>query len=434
MSLVPSFARLVQAVAVAMTAPTRITFELLVGGWLFARRRTVTQILACSGSAHEKHFCSFHRFFSAASWSLDALGMYLFQVVEPFVDDGAVFLAVDDTLARKRGRKIFGVGWHHDPLLKNVKAKTSWGHSWVVLGVIVRFPSGKARTFCLPLLFRLYLNREQALKQRRVYRTRPQLAVEMVRKLCAQRPTRRFHLLGDAVYGGRSVRDRLPPQCDLTSTLRLDARLYDVPPSNQIRNGRYCRRGERLPSPQEKLQERLRRMEVSVYGRRDHVRIGSYVGRPFHEPERALRVVVIESLDSSRGQQAYYSTVVAASDEQILKWYAMRWCLEVAFQSAKQQLGFEQPPSWTKKSVERTAPMAMVIYSLVVLWFETAGKKTWKLRPLPWQSYKTQPSFADMLTTLRRQNVLTHLKSLAIPPQERRQILKILENSAALAA
>ena len=51
-----------------------------------------------------------------------------------------MFVVLDDTLARKRGLKVFGVGMHHDPLLSTRRtAVMNWGHSWVVLGVIVRF-------------------------------------------------------------------------------------------------------------------------------------------------------------------------------------------------------------------------------------------------------------------------------------------------------
>lgn len=94
-------------------------------------------------------------------------------------------MALDDTWARKRVRKTFGVGMHHDPLLSSRKtAVMNWGHNWVVLGVLVQFPFRKDRWFCLPVLFRLYLNKDAAARSRRVYRTRPELAVEMLGLLC----------------------------------------------------------------------------------------------------------------------------------------------------------------------------------------------------------------------------------------------------------
>mgnify|MGYP001823311306 CR=1 FL=1 len=82
---------------------------------------------------------------------------------------------------------------------------TKWGLNWVVLGVIVRFPLWPDRPFCLPILFRLYLNEKAAAKWRRKQRTRPELAVEMLRVLCNHRKNRRFHAVADSTYGGESV-------------------------------------------------------------------------------------------------------------------------------------------------------------------------------------------------------------------------------------
>jgi len=433
MDLIPGFQQLLQAVAVVMTTPTRHTFLALASGWLFARRHTVTAMIRASGQLTAKHFCSFHRFFSAAAWSLDGVGFALFRLLEPLLEGQTILLVVDDTLARKRGRKIYGAGWHHDPLLKNVQARTSWGHSWVVLGVIVRFPQLAERTFCLPMGFRLYLNHVEATRQRRTHRTRPELALQMVGKLCQAWPQRRFHLLGDAAYGGRVMRDGLPANCDLTSYLRLDARLYDAPPPHSGR-GRPRLRGERLPSPQELLEQRLRRVTVDVYGRRDEVRIGSCLARTFHHPRQPVRVVVIQSLSGKRGRQAFYSTCSQAAAEQVLQWYALRWTAEVAFQCAKQHLGFEEPPCWTRRAVERTAPMAMLLYSLVVLWFGMQAHRRWKLQTMPWYPGKAAPSFADMLAQLRQETLENQITALPLEPQVKQKFRRLLENTAALAA
>jgi hypothetical protein len=111
-----------------------------------------------------KHHSVFHRVFSAARWSLDGFGLAVFRLIEPHLDaQQPVLLAVDDTLARKRGLKIFGVGMHHDPLLSSRgHTVTNWGLSFVVLGVIVRFGLWPERPFCLPVLVRLYLNKKRS--------------------------------------------------------------------------------------------------------------------------------------------------------------------------------------------------------------------------------------------------------------------------------
>ena len=72
---------------------------------------------------------------------------------------------------------------------------------------------------------------------------------------------------------------------------------------------------------------------------------------------------------------------------------------------SKQHLGFEEPQGWTRRSVERTAPLAMLLYSLIVLWFAREGHRSWRPLNCRWYTSKTQPSFADMLRTLRRLSV-----------------------------
>jgi hypothetical protein len=234
-----------------MTAPTFNSLTTVLTGWVFSRRHTVTRMILAAGDAAEKHFSSDHRLFSAARWSLDALGLALFDLIEPFLGK-VVMLGLDDTLARKRGLKMFGTGMHHDPLLSSRgKAITNWGHSWVVLGVIVELPFRRGHYYCLPILFRLYLNKKSAAKHRRTCRIRPELAIELLNLLCQQRQTRRFHVVADGAYGGQSVLCHLPANCDLTSRLVKDARLHAPRPERQPgTSGRPRKRGRRLPTPQ----------------------------------------------------------------------------------------------------------------------------------------------------------------------------------------
>ena len=53
--------------------------------------------------------------------------------------------------------------------------------------------------------------------------------------------------------------------------------------------------------------------------------------------------------------------------------------------------------------------MALVLHSLVVLWFERSGQELLLIPNRPWYKKKKEPSFADMLTTLRRQSWLEKL-------------------------
>ena len=409
MQLVPSFAALLQPFAARMTAPTFGNLVTIVTGWLFAERRTVTGLIEAADAMERKHFSVYHRFFASARWSLDELGFVLLEQLFPWLPDGPILLALDDTLARKRGRKMYGAGMHHDPLLSSRgQAVMNYGHCWVVLGVLVRFPFCRRRVFCLPILFALYLNKKSAAKHRRVYRSKPQLAVELLSRLHRRFPHLRFHGVGDSAYGGESVLGHLPPHVDWTSRLVLNARLHAAPPERLAgQRGRPPLRGAALPTPDQMLAGRVRRVTLELYGRRDRVRLAEVEARVYKVPQRPLRVVAVDPLCGGRPRQAFYSTCADASAEQVLTWYAMRWSIEVAFHDAKGHLGFEEPQNWSRQAVRRTAPLGLLLYGLVLLWFAREGAALVDLRRRPWYPHKPHASFADMLATLRRVS-LTH--------------------------
>jgi len=427
-SLVPSFLDLLQPLSCVMTTPSFDSFLTVIGGWVFARRRTVTGMILAAGAVGAKHHSAYHRLFAAARWSLDQMGLAVFALMLPWLDN-PILLGIDDTLARKRGLKVFGVGMHHDPLLSTRKtAITNWGHCWVILGVICKLPFCGDRWFCLPILFRLYVPKKTAQKKGLAYYTKPQLAVQMLRLLCDRRENRRFHAVGDSTYGGKSVLCKLPDNCGLTSRLAMDARLYDTPTprGKSCKGGRPRKRGTRLPTPKQILDGRCRRLTLDIYGRRDKSRVGECVARVYAAPDRPLKIVAVQPLTGGRKRQAFFSTCADDSAEQVLTRYAARWSLEVTNHDAKGHLGFEEPQNWTRQAVQRTAPVAMLLYSLVVLWFSHEGHRHYRPATRPWYLGKTDASFADMLATLRCQSIKNEVLSMHLHGSGSRNVLKTL--------
>jgi SRSO17 transposase len=388
-----------------MTAPTFDNWLSILVGWLFSPRRTITGILIAAGVAGKRHHSAYHRFFASARWSLDRLGLAIADLVLLLLPrDEVVFGALDDTLARKCGRKIFGAGMHHDPLQSSRgKAIVARGHSWVVFAILVQLPF-TGTWFALPVLFRLYRNKKTA--PANAYRTRPQLAVDMLHVLAARFPERRFHVLGDSAYGGASVARHLPAGFDLTTRMHFDAEVYAMRPKRRKKGpGRPRKRGDRLPSPRQLLADRRGRIRaLDLYGRRDKIRFVTQTCLWYRVlPDRPIKFVAVQPLSGGRKPQAFYTTDVSAKAEEILSRYARRWSIEMTFREAKQRLGFEQPQGWSERAVLRTAPMAMLIYSLVVIWFARRPRKASCATPKrPWFRQRQRVSFADMLATLKR--------------------------------
>ena len=119
---------------------------------------------------------------------------------------------------------------------------------------------------------------------------------------------------------------------------------------------------------------------------------------------RPLRVVVVRDPSRRRKDDCFFSTDLSLSPKAILEWFALRWPLEVAFYNAKQFLGLEDPQNRTPKAVQRTAPLALHLHDLVILWFAEHGRFDAQAyrRTHPWYAQKRTPSFADMLACLKR--------------------------------
>ena len=160
-----------------------------------------------------------------------------------------------------------------------------------------------------------------------------------------------------------------------------------------------------LPRPEQMLDARARRVTLSMYGRKDQVRVAEAVARVHEVPARPLKVVVTEALRGGRGRQAFFSTRPEQAATTVLREFTGRWSIEESNQGSKQQLGFEEPPGWSRLAVERTAPIAMLLYSLIVVWFAQVGVKSWRAPVYSWYRRKRLPSFADMLAVLKRESL-----------------------------
>jgi len=84
MFLVPSFVALLQPFAPCFCAPSFVNWIVVLTGWVFARRRTITGALVAAKLPDLKHHSAYHRLFASARWSLDAVGLMLFEGLLPW--------------------------------------------------------------------------------------------------------------------------------------------------------------------------------------------------------------------------------------------------------------------------------------------------------------------------------------------------------------
>ena len=105
---------------------------LLVGSILTTGKRTITSILEVMGLAQQGNFQNYHRVLNRAVWSnLQASRILLVTLVTAFIPNGTIVCGIDDTIERRKGRKIQAKGIDRD------RVRSSHGHFVKVSGLRV---------------------------------------------------------------------------------------------------------------------------------------------------------------------------------------------------------------------------------------------------------------------------------------------------------
>lgn len=422
---------ILEEVRPAFTLPSFKSFLVLAVGWICTRgRHAVTQALLETSLAARRHHERFHRFFSRARWNPDEVGRLLFGLLLRLIPPGKpLVFSLDDTLCPKRGPHVFGIGCHLDASLSSSRFKVlRFGHVWVVLALVVHLPLMR-RPCALPLLLRLYRSKADCKKRRHVYRTKSQLARQMLEVLRQWSAERRLYVALDGAYCNSTVMRALPENLVLFGVARPDACLTAAPaPRRKGQRGRARVRGQRLPSPKQLLARRStawKTLKLQLYGERRQVQVHAMQAQWYRTAgPRLLRLVLVRQPSGRRRFRVFFCTDARLPARLVLQIYALRWPLEVTFRDLKQMLGFGDSSARLRLAVERTAPFVGLLYTCLHAWAAMGGQHLARrlLPPRPWYRHKVHLGFADLLRAA--QSLLQPLSggSLAILFPRRRRM------------
>ncbi len=400
-----------EAIQPAFTRPGFRNAWVIFAGWVLTMgTHAVTQSLIVTDVARRIHHERFHRFFSRGAWKTDDIGRMLFERILPMLlPNERIVVALDDTLAAKKGPEVWGIGSHLDAVRSTKRFRVfCFGHVWVVLSVVVSVPFS-SRRWALPVLFRLYRNKKDCEKRGAPYRKKTELAREMLDLLVAWSGTRKLDVVGDSAYCNDTLMRGRDPRVTVMGSIRPDA-VLTAPPTRAERKqtGRRRKRGKLLPKPEDVFDDGRRPWhfcKLTLYGRVTVVQYKTLVAQWYRGAgTQPGRIVVVRVDHGAVRMRVFFCSDAEREVDAILLTYSWRWALEVCFKDLKQLLGFADSSARKREAVERTAPFVGYAYTMLVLWFANRVWSTPLAAPpvRPWYTHRKHASFADVLRAAQR--------------------------------
>ncbi len=420
------------------TAPTFEVFTAMVTGLLTQPvSRTVCGMLTGAGLAQAWHHCRAHRFFSTARWSTHQIGLTLAELlITALVSPGApITVAIDDTLFRRRGKKVHAAGWFHDGSTAGQK-KIGYGNNWIVAAIVVTLPF-RTRPVALPVLAALAIKGGTS---------KPDLGRDLLDTLAERFPDRDIHLVADAAYGNSAFMG-LGADMSITTRARTNAVFYHLPPPRTPgQRGRPRLKGHRIGTPTTiATTTPWKTATVSRYGTSSTVQLTDLTCLWYGSWRTdTVRVILVRDTTRTTTSTAHgydialVTTDLHATPQEIITRYAARWSIEVTFSDVKTLLGVGQARNYVPKAVQRTVPFGLFCHSILITWYTLHGHApddtTHRRTTAPWYRIKTEPSTLDMLIKLRRQIIAARFMPTTTRPATTQEIMEVQQAWAHAAA
>ena len=296
---------------------------------------------------------SFTRFLGENVWAMEevaevALSQFFRHL--RIKTHSVLFLIVDDTIAKKTGKKIPGCSWHKD----GARKPHVFGHQWVLFALLYK-------DFLLPLCAKLY--HPKGTKGCGPFRTKIQLVKKMLQSPRLPIPCK-VYLLADSWYWGKPLARfcrksgyHMISQLRSNSAFLIDGKRTKVISLSTIRSA-------------------YRELSLSFYGKHRTLKIARFVGL-IKDFSKVAIVVVKEKRKKTR---YLVSTNLHLSALDIVQYYAKRWKIEQMIKDLKQRLGFEDYQVRNLQAIQRHVALVLLSYFVLVL-----------LKILQWLRNKTIP-------------------------------------------
>jgi len=394
------------------------TFTSLACGWVLARERhTITTYLWLTGATTVQHFSRFYGFLgcplSKRRWQL--WGAVIRLAAQCVAEHTVIRVACDDTTKKKAGPHIEGLDRYRNGAGTARQAyRTLRGFNFVLGRMRLPLKRWPGHSLSVPIGFELSLKEEQAQKLGLPYRSRSQLARDMLDCAAQQLPKHHLRSLADGGYATKDYVRELPASTHVVGRFPISAKLSKLPQApEKKRRGAPRTKGDVIGSPQTLVQTHE---GWSPHPTEAGAELQAWCGL-WHAvlPGRLIRVVVLrrapERFRKKPGQrtplpaiEAFFTTDLSLRVRDILSESSDRWSVEIAIRDANAFDGLGQDQCRKRQRLIGANTFRLVMAAARTLWFIDQVERSSEVnlcRYRPWYKQKVAPSQLDVVWACR---------------------------------
>jgi hypothetical protein len=307
----------------------------------------------------------------------------------------SLVVAMDDSILRKTGRRIFGSGYRRDPMSPPFQVNFVRGLRVLQISAAVRQgTAGAARM--IPIDFQHAAlpakpHKKAPLEEHPAYqaeKARRNINLVGAQRLASLRQqmdqsgsaVRRLLATVDGRFTNSTVLRQIPERTVLIGRVGKDAVFYH-PPQNQPERGRKRKYGPRSPTPEALLKDPAvpcQKFDAYAAGQTYEFKIKTLasVYSAMDKGQSALRLLVIEPVPYrnskksklERREPAYLiCTDPELPIQELLQAYLWRWDIEVNFRDEKTIIGVGQAQVRSEASNQNAPALAVAAYAMLLL-------------------------------------------------------------------
>ncbi len=400
--------------------PTYKKFLVLFHSHILCRGcRTVTELLKRIGLRENKNYSNYHDFFNKNKWSPLAGSKILFlKLISLLPENKTVYISVDTTVERRKGPYIKSLNIQRDAVRSTKSRKVlTPGLLWLSCTVQIKLPFNE-RVWALPFLTILIppktplsssKNKKDMEGKKRKHKTLNVWTcqvVKIIRRWAGE--SVKISIVGDSAFATYSIANTcIDCKINLTSRMRLDARIFNFPVANN--KGRKNLVGERLPTFFEMLKDPTliwEKGEVLWYGgkmKKIEFITNTSLWYGYGIRPVPIKWALVRDPKNESEPMVLFSLNLESEPQNIITEYINRWPIEVTFEEARRHLGMESQRQWSDTAIDRETPCILASFSIITLIALELQKNGGDI-PIQTSAWykKTHVTFSDVLASVRR--------------------------------